>query len=78
MIVDDPEEFEEESMLSEAPSFPLEVFPEAIRNIVEAFDEYENFNVDFTAASFLTVFAAAMGNTWSVRFMTGWIDRPII
>lgn len=78
LIEDDPEESEEEDLLSDSPTFPLEVFPDAIRNIVEAFDEYENFNVDFTAASFLTVFAAAMGNTWSVRFMTGWIDRPII
>lgn len=78
LIEDNPEEFEEESILSDAPSFPLEVFPDTIRNIVEAFEEYENFNVDFTAASLLTVFAAAMGNTWSVRFMTGWIDRPII
>lgn len=63
---------------TETPSFPLEIFPKAIRNIIEALEEYENYNVDFTAASFLTVFAAAMGNTWSVRFMTGWISRPII
>lgn len=59
-------------------SFPLEIFPKAIRDIIEALDKYENYNVDFTAASFLTVFAAAMGNTWSVRFMTGWVSRPII
>lgn len=45
---------------------------------IEALEEYENYNVDFTAASFLTVFAAAMGNTWSVRFMTGWVSRPTI
>ena len=77
LIEDDPEEFEED-LSSDSPAFPLEVFPDAIRNIIEALEEYENFNVDFTAASFLTVFAAAMGNTWSVRFMTGWIDRPII
>ena len=77
LIEDDSDEFEED-LLSDSPTFPLEVFPEGIRNIVEAFEEYENFNVDFTAASVLTVFAAAMGNTWSVRFMTGWIDRPII
>lgn len=63
---------------TETPSFPLEIFPKAIRNIIEALEEYENYNVDFTAASFLTVFAAAMGNTWSVRFMTGWVSRPII
>lgn len=60
------------------PSFPLEIFPRAIRGIVEALNRYENYNFDFTAASFLTVFAAAMGNTWSVRFMTGWVSRPII
>lgn len=61
-----------------APSFPLDIFPEIIRNIIESLNEYENYNIDFTAASFLTVFAAAMGNTWSVRFMTGWVSRPII
>ena len=61
-----------------APSFPLDIFPETIRNIIESLNEYENYNIDFTAASFLTVFAAAMGNTWAVRFMTGWISRPII
>ena len=63
---------------TETPSFPLEIFPKAIRDIIEALEEYENYNVDFTAASFLTVFAAAMGNAWSVRFMTGWVSRPII
>lgn len=60
------------------PSFPLVVFPEAIRNIVESLCRYENYNADFTAASFLTVFAAVMGNAWSARFMTGWVSRPII
>lgn len=63
---------------AETPSFPLEIFPKAIRDIIEALEEYENYNVDFSSASFLTVFAAAMGNTWSVRFMTGWVSRPII
>ncbi|WP_301207177.1 DUF3987 domain-containing protein [uncultured Duncaniella sp.] len=62
----------------ETLSFPLEIFPKAIRHIIESLHEYENFNLDFTAASFLTVFAAAMGNTWSVRFMTGWVSRPVI
>lgn len=63
---------------TETLSFPLEIFPKAIRDIIEALEEYENYNIDFTSASFLTVFAAAMGNTWSVRFMTGWVSRPII
>lgn len=59
-------------------SFPLGVFPSSVRNIVESLQRYENYHADFTAAAFLTVFAAAMGNTWSARFMTGWISRPII
>lgn len=76
--------YEEERSVSFAlgiesvPSFPLDIFPTSIRHIIESLHEYENFNPDFTAASFLTVFAAAMGNTWSVRFMTGWVSRPII
>lgn len=64
--------------LEENVSFPLEIFPTEIRNIIDALEAYESYNVDFTAASFLTVFAAAMGNTWSARFTTSWISRPII
>lgn len=78
LIEDDPEEEDNISLLPTAPSFPLEVFPESIRNIIEALNEYENYNIDFTAASFFTVFASVLGNAWSVRFMTGWVTRPII
>lgn len=56
------------------PSFPLSVFPSAIRNIVEALVEYEHFNVNFIAASMFTTFAAAMGNRWTVRFF-GYMGR---
>lgn len=58
--------------------FPLSVFPMPIRNIVDSLHKYENYQIDFTASAFLTVFAATMGNTWSARFMTGWVSRPII
>ena len=58
--------------------FPLSVFPTPIRNIVDSLYKYENYQMDFTAAAFLTVFAATMGNTWSARFMTRWVSRPII
>ena len=78
LIEEDSIAFTSDSGKTAVISFPLEIFPKAIRDIIEALEEYENYNVDFTAASFLTVFAAAMGNTWSVRFMTGWISRPII
>lgn len=78
LIEEDSIAFTSDSGKTAVISFPLEIFPKAIRDIIEALEEYENYDVDFTAASFLTVFAAAMGNTWSVRFMTGWISRPII
>lgn len=78
LIEDDPEVEDSISLLPTAPSFPLEVFPDSIRNIIEALNEYENYNKDFTAASFFTVFASVLGNAWSVRFMTGWVTRPII
>ncbi|WP_289772762.1 DUF3987 domain-containing protein [uncultured Duncaniella sp.] len=78
LIEEDSIAFTSDSGKTAVISFPLEIFPKAIRDIIEALEEYENYNVDFTAASFLTVFAAAMGNTWSVRFMTGWVSRPII
>ena len=62
----------------EVPSFPLSIFPSAIRNIVEALVEYEHFNVNFIAASMFTTFAAAMGNRWTVRFSATWVERPIM
>ena len=58
--------------------FPLGIFPASIRHIVESLQKYEHYQVDFTAVSFFTAFAAAMGNTWSARFMTGWVSRPIL
>lgn len=58
--------------------FPLGIFPASVRHIVESLQKYEHYQVDFTAVSFFTAFAAAMGNTWSARFMTGWVSRPIL
>lgn len=73
------EPFIPQSKLQKAvPSFPLSVFTSAIRNIMEALVEYEHFNVNFMAASIFTIFAAAMGNRWSVRFSTTWSKRPIM
>ena len=48
-----------------------------IRNIVDSLHKYENYQIGPSPPSaFLTVFAATMGNTWSARFMTGWVSRP--
>ena len=42
--------------------FPLGIFPAPVRHIVESLQKYEHYQVDFTAVSFFTAFAAAMGN----------------
>lgn len=62
----------------DVPSFPLSVFPMAIRNIVEALVRYEHFNINFISASMFTTFTAAMGNRWSVRFSATLVERPIM
>ena len=41
--------------------FPLGIFPASVRHIVESLQKYEHYQVDFTAVSFFTAFAAAMG-----------------
>ena len=41
--------------------FPLGIFPVPVRHIVESLQKYEHYQVDFTAVSFFTAFAAAMG-----------------
>ena len=56
----------------------LGIFPAPVRYIVESLQKYEHYQMDFTAVSFFTAFAAAMGNTWLACFMTGWVSRPIL
>ena len=58
LIEEDSIAFTSDSGKTAVISFPLEIFPKAIRDIIEALEEYENYNVDFTAASFLTVFSS--------------------
>lgn len=59
-------------------TFPVDVFPKKIIEIADAYVEDEGFNVDFLCASMLTVFAAAMGNLWEVRFSATLHLSPII
>ncbi len=41
--------------------FALGIFPAPVRHIVESLQKYVQYQVDFTAVSFFTAFAAAMG-----------------
>lgn len=60
------------------PSFPVEVFPVELQNIIAAYHEYESLNTDFLCGAMLTAFAAAMGNGWKVMFNTTWVSPAII
>ncbi|MGP1549308.1 MAG: DUF3987 domain-containing protein [Prevotella fusca] len=59
-------------------SFPLEVFPQKIQNIILTYLRHEGFNSDFLCGSFFTVFAAAMGNLYEAHFTTTMRVSPII
>ena len=53
--------------------FPLDVYPEAIQKIVYELVTYENFNLEYTASVILSVFAAALGNTYRVNIKGKWV-----
>lgn len=60
------------------PSFPLDVFPTDVQDIILAYNHHEGFSIDYLAASMLTVFAAAMGTHWLARATTSFVTAPII
>ncbi|MBF1610135.1 MAG: DUF3987 domain-containing protein [Prevotella sp.] len=69
---------EETTMSKSLSSFPLEIFPQQIQNIILTYLRHEGFNSDFLCGSFFTVFAASMGNLYEARFTTTMRVSPII
>ncbi len=58
--------------------FPIEVFPEAIREIIKATNENLNFPVDFIGASILYAGSVAVGNTYRVEVKKGWVESAVL
>jgi len=59
-------------------SFPIEVFPLEIQEIISSYLQSEGFNHDFLCASMFTVFASAMGNLWEAKFTSTMRVSPIL
>lgn len=62
----------------DSTSFPIEVFPKELQNVILAYHQHEDFNIDFLASSMFTVTAAAIGNLWEAKFSSSLIVSPII
>ena len=58
--------------------FPVQVFPEAIQEIIKATNENLNFPVDFIGASILYAASVAIGNTYKVQIKTGFQEGVVL
>ena len=52
-------------------SFPIDVFPNKIRNIILNMYEYLAFPIDYTACSMMTAISTCIGNTTYPSFQNG-------
>ncbi len=58
--------------------FPVSVFPQPIRHIIQELHECQSFPVDYVAASMLTAIAVGIGNTHLVQVKNGWLESAIL
>jgi hypothetical protein len=59
-------------------TFPLEVFPKPIQDIIMATYESLNFPIDYTASAILFAASVAIGNTHKVEIKKGWTENTVI
>ena len=62
----------------ESPEFPVNAFPDAIKEIIMKAHEGMNHPIDYIGSSLLVVAGAAVGNSIQVQVMADWIEKPII
>ncbi|NLN95176.1 MAG: DUF3987 domain-containing protein [Bacteroidales bacterium] len=58
--------------------FPVEVFPEAIQEIIISTNESLKFPIDFMGASILYAVSVSIGNTHRIEVMKGWQETPVL
>ncbi|MFD3003611.1 DUF3987 domain-containing protein [Pontibacter toksunensis] len=58
--------------------FPVEAFPEPVRQIIQATNKSLNFPIDFAGAAVLFSTALAVGNTHRVEVMKGWLESALL
>lgn len=62
----------------ESVPFPVEVFPERIREIIDETNRHQNFPVDYIAPCLLFVACMACGNSAVVELQRGWREKPLM
>lgn len=67
-----------ETLHVDETDFPLEVFPESVKQIVLDFAMYENYLVEYTAASMLSAVASAIGNSIHIRIKGNWVTNSVL
>ena len=58
--------------------FPVEVFPNAIQEIIATTNESLSFPTDFIGASLLYAVSVSIGNTHSVEIKKGWQESAVL
>ena len=61
-----------------AQTFPLEIFPKEIQDIIKSYAEILNINSDYSATTILFAFSAAMGNSYRLKVKKGWQELPTL
>ena len=67
-----------ETLHVDETDFPLEAFPETVKQIVLDFAMYENYLIEYTAASMLSAVASAIGNSLHIRIKGNWVVNPVL
>lgn len=57
-----------------SPSFPIEVFPEQVRSIINVYVKVLNLNTEFSAVSILYTFSVALGHHYQLQVKRGWSE----
>lgn len=58
--------------------FPYKVFPKIIQEIIEVYCSDLNLNIDYSAASILFAFSAAMGSHFLINIKNGWSELGLV
>ncbi len=58
--------------------FPLEIFPEVVRNYIKGCTECLNLVPDFMGVSVLSAVASIIGNSYQIKVKEEWLERPIL
>ena len=59
-------------------SFPIDVFPQQVQQIINDTNECLKFPIDFIASSMLYAVSVAIGNTHKVEIMNGWSENAVL